>query len=66
MLGTLSNVATSVDNIEYQYVLSWNQNGLRNAGKFHSSQIFKIFLGEYAHRQLTMLCLVPITPFGHS
>ncbi len=32
MLGSLSNVATSVDNIEYQYLLSGDQNGLRNAG----------------------------------
>ena len=69
MLGSLSNVATSVDNIEYQYLLSGDQNSLRNAEmSFHSSQILKIFLEEYqyAHRRLAMLCLVPITPFDHS
>ena len=61
MLGSLSNVVTSVDNIEYQYVLSGDQNSLRNAENV-------IFLEEYqyAHRRLAMLCLVSITPFGHS
>ena len=32
MLGSLSNVVTSVDNIEYQHVLSDDQNSLRSAG----------------------------------